>query len=75
MLPKGIKIVSLSVKEETIRKRKQDTLHDPHLDRKIKAYDIIAREFNLTVIDNNRTFNEALENILRVFKVNEGIKE
>ncbi len=67
LLPDGIHILVVRVEEETIRNRKMDTLYDPHLDRKIKAYEIIAKEFEIPILDNNGPMEEVRKEMLKAF--------
>lgn len=67
MLPQNANIVILQVDEDTIRNRKKDTLHDENLGLKIKVYDILSRDLNLKIIDNNRDFSIVKEEILNHF--------
>ena len=67
MLPQNTKVVILHVEEETIRSRKKDTLHDENLALKIKVYDILSRDLNLKVIDNNRSLSVVKDEIVNYF--------
>ena len=53
LLPKNVNIIVLKVRENIIRSRKIDTLHDVNLSNRIRAYDIISRELGIDVIDNS----------------------
>jgi thymidylate kinase len=67
MLPQNTKVVILHVEEETIRSRKKDTLHDENLALKIKVYDILSKDLNLKVIDNNRSLSVVKDEIVNYF--------
>ena len=58
IIPDKCKIIVLEATEDIIRKRKRDTLHDPHLSNKIKVYLILASDLSLTKINNNRNQSE-----------------
>ncbi len=57
MLPERIKIIILKVDENIIRDRKKDTVHDENLALKVKVYEILGRDLNLKVINNNREYS------------------
>ena len=57
LVPNNTSIIVMNVKESVIRSRKKDTLYDEHLSAKIKVYEILSKDLNLTVIDNNRDFD------------------
>ena len=63
LIPDNCKILVMEALEDTIRKRKKDTLHDPHLSDKIKVYAILANDLNLTQINNNRNQSEVQSEI------------
>ncbi|MCD4832942.1 MAG: hypothetical protein K8R31_04040 [Bacteroidales bacterium] len=67
MIPPKTKIVVLSTAEINIRKRKKDTLHDTQLEKKIKVYDILSKNLNLKVVDNNRDYGSVKTDILNYF--------
>lgn len=58
LIPQNTSIIVLKVSENTIRERKKDTLHDEHLSNKITAYKILSKDLDLTIIDNNKSFEE-----------------
>ena len=53
MIPKNAKIILLHVDDEIIRKRKIDTLHDVNLSARIKAFQMLCNDLNITVVNNN----------------------
>jgi thymidylate kinase len=67
MLPENVDIIILHVNEEVIRSRKLDTLHDDHLALKIKVYQILSKDLNLKVIDNNRPIEVVKPELLNYF--------
>ncbi|MEZ4840433.1 MAG: hypothetical protein R2821_02685 [Flavobacteriaceae bacterium] len=67
MLQENVDIIILHVNEEVIRSRKLDTLHDDHLALKIKVYQILSKDLNLKVIDNNRPFEIVKPELLNYF--------
>lgn len=69
LIPKNTKIIVLSTSEENIRKRKTDTLHDPLLRKKLKAYAILSRDLDLKVVDNNRAFQLVKKDIWNTFSL------
>lgn len=70
-IPDKCKIIVLEATEDIIRKRKRDTLHDPHLSDKIKVYSILASDLNLTKINNNRNQSEVRLEIFEELGLNE----
>jgi len=66
-IPENTKIVILKVDENVIRERKKDTLYDELLQDKINVYDLLSKDLNIKVIDNNKdykcAFHEALNYI------------
>jgi len=64
LIPKNTNMILLDVHEENIRLRKKDTLYDEHLQNKIKVYNILSKDLNIKVIDNNRDYNIVKEEIL-----------
>ena len=73
MIPKDTKIVVLEVDEQEIRKRKKDTMFDPHLDIKVKVYKILAKDLNLLIIDNNQPQKTVREKIFITLGLNERV--
>lgn len=65
LIPDDTKIVVLKVEEDEIRRRKKDTLHDPHLSEKVKVYNILIKDLNLRSIDNNDSFEIVKEQIFK----------
>ena len=70
-IPDKCKIIVLEATENIIRKRKKDTLHDPNLSNKIKAYSILASDLNLTKINNNHNQSEVRLEIFEELGLNE----
>jgi len=52
-IPKNTKTLILHTNETLIKKRKEDTRHDPQLTNKIKCYNILSKELNIEQINNN----------------------
>ncbi|MBA7544635.1 hypothetical protein ES705_36996 [subsurface metagenome] len=71
LIPYNTGIIVLIVNEKEIRKRKLDTLHDSHLSQKIEVFNILSKDLNLKVIDNNRPFEIVHKDILKEFGLNE----
>jgi len=65
LIPEHTKMLLLSVNEENIRLRKEDTKFDEHLQNKIKVYDILSRDLGIKVIDNNRDYKLVKNEILK----------
>ncbi len=63
LLPPSVTILVVDVNEKIIRMRKPDTLHDPNLALKIKAYRILSKDLNIETLDNNSEFSSALEKL------------
>ena len=70
-IPDKCKIIVLEATEDIIRKRKRDTLYDPHLSDKIKVYAILASDLNLSKINNNRNQSEVRLEIFEELGLNE----
>ena len=64
MLPKHSEVFVVDVEESTIRMRKKDTLHDPSLALKIKAYAILADTLGYERLDNNRGYELVKDELL-----------
>ena len=63
-VPKGTRILILTTSDSSIiRNRKKDTLYDPRLDIKLKVYNILAEELNLTLINNDNEKEIVRKNI------------
>jgi thymidylate kinase len=71
LIPENTKTLVLDVKEEAIRRRKIDTMHDPHIAEKIKVFKILSRDLNLNRIDNNRPVDLVYNEILNEFGLGE----
>jgi thymidylate kinase len=69
LIPSGTLTAFINVEEMIIRKRKSDTLYDPQLTKKLKIYNILANDLNLTVINNNGAFDEVKKEILTLFRL------
>lgn len=72
LIPTDTLIIALDVKPSTIKARKLDTLHDPHLDKKVDVYSILTRDLTIPVIDNNRSEAEVWGDIKRLITKYEG---
>lgn len=57
LIPKNCKIVVLKVDEEIVRKRKLDTLYDEHLGDKIKVFELLSKDLNIKLIENNTEYS------------------
>lgn len=60
LIPSSTKVFIIMVDELVIRQRKQDTLYDPNLSLKLKVYNILAKDLNLDVINNNGKIESTL---------------
>ena len=69
LIPGNTKIIVLSTSKDNIRKRKADTLHDPLLEKKIKAYRVLSNDLCLDTVDNNRDFQVVKKEILHKFSL------
>ena len=67
LIPGDTKIIVLSASQDNIRKRKVDTLHDPLLEKRIKAYTILSKDLGLDTVDNNRDFQVVKKEIFHKF--------
>jgi len=56
LTPENTKIIILKVDEEIIRKRKLDTLHDELLEDKIKVFELLSKDLNIKLIENNNEY-------------------
>ena len=63
MIPEETRVLLLEVDEETIRKRKKDTLYDEHLKSKIEVFNLLSCELNLKTIDNNRFYEDVKRDV------------
>ena len=68
MLPTNLRLIVLDVNEDTIRKRKKDTLYDENLANKIRVYTILAKHLNIKRIDNNRKYSVVKNEILKFIR-------
>jgi len=64
VIPENSKLIILKVDEGVIRSRKKDTLHDKSLEMKIKVYQLLSKDLDIKVIDNNNDYKIALNNTL-----------
>lgn len=71
LVPTNSQIIVMQADEYKIRERKKDTLFDPHLSKKIKAFEILSRELNLDVIDNNRPYGVVKKDVFKKININE----
>ena len=69
IIPDNTKLIVLSTSSDNIRKRKVDTLHDPLLDKKIKAYAVLSNDLSLETVDNNRDFQVVKNEIFHKFSL------
>lgn len=69
LIPDNTKIIVFSTTENNIRNRKLDTLHDPLLNKKIKAYEVLSSDLSLEVVDNNRDSQLVKKEILKKFSL------
>ena len=60
---KNTKLLVLCVKEQEIRKRKRDTLHDENLDLKIEAFAVLSRDLHIMRLDNNGEYDKVRSEI------------
>jgi len=60
-IPQNTKIVILKVDENIIRDRKKDTLHDELLKDKVNIYQLLSKDLNIKVIENNKDYTIALK--------------
>lgn len=67
LIPKNCKSIVLMAEDAIIRSRKKDTLHDEHLTQKIKVFEIIANDFNLNLIYNEKDLILVENDIFNVF--------
>lgn len=65
LIPTETKIIVLNTEEKNIQARKTDTLHDPILHKKIKAYNILFKDLKLDAVDNNRDFQTVKKDIFK----------
>ena len=54
MIPENTKIIILDIDENIARKRKKDVENDPLLSEKIRVYQILAKDLQIKIINNNR---------------------
>ncbi len=69
LIPENTKILIPQVKEETIRNRKKDTLHDEHLSYKIQVYKILSKDLKIATIDNNRNYEKVRIDIFNLLQL------
>ncbi|MDY7394084.1 hypothetical protein UMM65_02445 [Aureibaculum sp. 2210JD6-5] len=69
-LPERTKMVILKVDENVIRERKKDTLHDELLKYKVDVYNLLSKDLNIKVIDNNNDYKTTLKDTFK-FILNE----
>lgn len=55
--PNNCKSIILKVDAAVVRERKLDTLHDEHLEDKIKTFQILSKELNIKLIENNLDYS------------------
>ena len=51
--PNNCKSIILKVDAAIVRERKLDTLHDEHLEEKIKTFQILSKDLNIKLVENN----------------------
>lgn len=64
LTPKKSRITILKVDEEIIKERKLDTLYDELLEDKINAFNILSKDFNINIVENNNDYATAKKEIL-----------
>lgn len=57
LIPKKSKIIILDVNSDVLVKRRDDLSHDELLSEKVKAFRLIAEEYNINMIDANNYVN------------------
>ena len=55
--PNNCKSIILKVDAAVVRERKLDTLHDEHLEDKIRTFQILSKELNIKLIENNLDYS------------------
>jgi thymidylate kinase len=69
LIPENTKITVIRAGAKTIRARKADTLHDPLLNDRIKAFDRLQKDLELAVLDNNRNFAAVKRDLFRILSL------
>ncbi len=62
--PKNCKSIILKVDAEVVRERKLDTLHDEHLEDKIKTFQFLSKELNIKLIENNLEYSRVKKTVI-----------
>lgn len=68
-IPDLSNVLVLQTNEQTIKNRKKDTLHDPHLKLKIQSYEHLINELKLSIINNNDNYKNVKEKVFNFFKI------
>lgn len=65
MIPKNSCVILLDIDESIIRERRKDLINDQSLNMRRTAYKTVAKEFDIPTIENNVSFQEVHEQIIK----------
>jgi thymidylate kinase len=71
MIPKNTKVILINLNPATIRERREDLINDQSLGDREEAYLVIAKYFNISIVNNYGNIDNVHQEIMKILELNE----